>query len=102
MKSTVVAAALIAIAASALSLSARPTAKPAGRVASAPAPRSERRVPFAVGESLTYDVSWSSYLTAGTAVTTVKEKTQSSGSIAYHIVAEGRTTPLLQTLYTLH
>jgi hypothetical protein len=99
MKSIVVAGALIAIAASALSLSAR---QPAGRVARTPEPRSERRVPFTVGESLTYDVSWSSYLTAGTAVTTVKDKTQSSGSIAYHIAAEGRTTTLLQTLYTLH
>jgi hypothetical protein len=54
-----------------------------------------------VGESLTYDVSWSSYLTAGTAVTTVKDKQPSGGSTAYHIVAEGRTTPLLQALYTL-
>jgi hypothetical protein len=102
MKSTVAAAALIAIAASALSPSARQAAKPAGRVVSAPAPPSERRVPFIVGESLTYDVSWSSYLTAGTAVTTVKDKTQSGGSIAYHIAAEGRTTTLLQALYTLH
>ena len=31
-------------------------------------------VPFAVGETLTYDVSWSSVLMAGTAVATVKDE----------------------------
>ncbi|MEO6236637.1 MAG: hypothetical protein ABIQ52_06525, partial [Vicinamibacterales bacterium] len=31
------------------------------------APRRELAVPFAAGETLTYDVSWSSSLTAGTA-----------------------------------
>ena len=72
-------------------------------VAMAPAPpRSERAVPFKVGETLTYDVSWSSYLTAGTAVTTVKEKKPSYNSTAYYIVAEGRPTPLLSKLYTLY
>jgi uncharacterized protein DUF3108 len=64
----------------------------------APAPHA---VPFSVGEALAYDVSWSSYLTAGTAVTTVKGLRPSGGSTAYDIVAEGRTTPLLQMLYTL-
>jgi hypothetical protein len=59
-------------------------------------------VPFAVGETLTYDVSWSSYLTAGTAVTTVKERKPSFNSTAYYIVAEGRPTPLLAKLYTLY
>lgn len=65
-------------------------------------PRKERTVPFRVGETLTYDVSWSSYLTAGTAVTTVKEKKPSFTSTAYYIVAEGRPTPLLSKLYTLY
>ena len=69
-------------------------------VAAAP-PRAERAVPFKVGETLTYDVSWSSYLTAGTAVTTVKEKKPSYNSTAYYVVAEGRPTPLLSKLYTL-
>ena len=49
-----------------------------------------------------YDVSWSSYLTAGTAVATVKEKRPSYNSTAYYIVAEGRPTPLLAKLYTLY
>ena len=70
-------------------------------VAAAP-PRTERPVPFKVGETLTYDVSWSSYLTAGTAVTTVKEKKASFNSTAYYIVAEGRPTPLLSKLYSLY
>jgi hypothetical protein len=102
MKPTGVAAALVAIAASALSLAARQATPPAVHAPAAPAPRSERAVPFAVGESLTYNVSWSSYLTAGTAITTVKAKKPSGGPLAYYIVAEGRTTPLIQALYTLY
>jgi|SRR5262245_18181018 len=64
--------------------------------------RGERAVPFAVGETLTYDVSWSTYLTAGTAVTMVKEKKSSFNSIAYYMVAEARPTPLLSKLYSLY
>ena len=77
---------------------ARPTAKPAP----APTRRAERPVPFRPGETLTYDVSWSSYLAAGTAVVTVKEKRPSFDSTAYYIVAEARPTPLLSKLYTLY
>jgi uncharacterized protein DUF3108 len=72
------------------------------RATNAAAPvHADRAVPFVVGETLTYDVSWSLYLTAGTAVTTVKDKRSSDGSSAYEIAAQGRTTPLLQHLYTL-
>lgn len=74
--------------------------RPTGRTSIAP--RSERPVPFKVGETLTYDVSWSSYLTAGTAVASVKEKKPSFNSTAYYIVAEGRPTPLLSKLYSLY
>lgn len=75
-----------------------------GAAASRPAaaPRTERTVPFRAGEVLTYDVSWSSYVTAGTATVTVREKRPSFGSTAYYIVAEGRPTPLLSKLYTLY
>jgi hypothetical protein len=59
-------------------------------------------VPFKIGETLTYDVSWSSYLTAGTATAIVKEKKPSFNSTAYYIVAEGRPTPLVSKLYTLY
>jgi hypothetical protein len=76
------------------------TAKPAAP--SAPAHRVERPVPFKIGETLTYDVSWLSYLTAGTAITTVKEKKPSFDSTAYYIVAEGRPTPIVAKLYSLY
>jgi hypothetical protein len=58
-------------------------------------------VPFRVGETLTYDVTWSSYLVAGTAVTTVVDKKPASTSSAYSIVAEGQPVPLLGRLYRL-
>ena len=88
-----------------ISLSAqRRSAPPAGATPrSAPAPpRAERPVPFKVGETLTYDVSWSAYVTAGTAVITVKEKKPSYNSTAYYVVAEGRPTPLVSKLYSLY
>ena len=79
---------------------AAPAAKPPAKAA--PAPRAEKHVPFAAGETLSYDVSWSSYLTAGTATTTVLEKKPSFNSTAYYIVAEGRPTPLLSKLYSVY
>ena len=85
------------------SLSAQRASRPSSRPADEPpATRTERAVPFHVGETLTYDVSWSSYLTAGTAVTTVKEKKPSFNSTAYYVVAEGRPTPLLSKIYSLY
>src|SRR4051794_19207189 len=82
----------------------RPPAKPHSSAPAAKAPqhRIERPVPFKVGEALTYDVSWSSFVTAGTAVSTVKEKRPSFNSTAYYIVAEGRPTPLVAKLYTIY
>jgi hypothetical protein len=71
-------------------------------LASMTSPRTERPVPFKVGETLTYDVSWSSYVTAGTAVATVESKQPSRGSLVYRIVADGRPLPLLAYLYALH
>ena len=67
-----------------------------------PAPKREQPVPFAAGEALVYDISWSTFLTAGTATVSVKEKKPSYGSTAYYIVAEGRPTPLLSKLYSLY
>lgn len=66
------------------------------------ATRSERAVPFKVGETLTYDVSWSNFLTAGTATITVREKKPSYGSTAYYIVAEAHPSSLLSRLYSLY
>jgi hypothetical protein len=97
--------ALVALAALPLSAQSR-TRKPARATpkarTAAPAAKAERSVPFATGETLSYDVSWSSYLTAGTATTTVVEKKPSFGSTAFYIVAEGRPTPLLSKLYSVY
>jgi hypothetical protein len=70
--------------------------------AGADAQRREQTVPFAAGETLTYDVSWSSYVTAGTATLRVEAKRASYNSVAYYIVAEGRPTPLVSKLYALY
>ena len=56
-------------------------------------------MPFKVGETLEYDVGWSSYLTAGTATLSVREKKPSYGSVAYYVVAEGRATGVVAALY---
>jgi hypothetical protein len=64
--------------------------------------RGERQVPFAVGETLTYDVTWSALLTAGTVVASVKEKRPSYDSTAYYVVAEGRPSPLMAKLYPMY
>ena len=90
---------LLLVALALLGLAPAPRVRPGD---GSPAPARERAVPFKVGETLSYDVSWSSYLTAGTAVVTVKEKKPSFRSTAYYIVAEGRSTPLLSTLYALY
>ena len=57
----------------------------------------ERGVPFAAGETLEYDVSWSSYLTASTATLSVRAKKPSYDSVAY-VVAEGQATGLVAAL----
>ena len=59
-------------------------------------------MPFRVGERLTYDVAWQTYLIAGSATTTVVEKRPAFSSMAYYIVAEGRPLPLIQRLYALY
>src|SRR5260370_39451368 len=95
--------ALAALPLSAQSRKRKAAPAPAAKAAApTKAPKTERSVPFATGETLSYDVSWSSYLTAGTATTTVKEKKPSFGSTAYYIVAEGRPTPLLSKLYAVY
>jgi hypothetical protein len=62
----------------------------------------ERPVPFRAGETLTFDVSWSQFVTAGTATMAVREKRPSFDSVAYYIVADGQPTALLSRLYTLY
>jgi hypothetical protein len=100
MRTFAVALGLAALASFTLSAQRHSTRPPAA--AARPAPRVERAVPFHVGETLTYDVSWSNYVTAGTATATVKEKKPSFNSTAYYIVAEGRPTPIVGKLYSLY
>jgi hypothetical protein len=65
-------------------------------------PRSEVKVPFKAGEMLTYDVSYSTYVTAGTVTMNVQAKRPSYNSIAYYVVAEARPTPIVSKIYTLY
>lgn len=67
----------------------------------APAPKREATVPFVVGETLTYDVGWGRFITAGSATTRVIEKKASFDSTAFAVVAEGRPVPLIARLYPL-
>jgi hypothetical protein len=80
---------------------ARPLPQPP-RPAAKPSPPRDAQVPFAVGETLTYDVAWSQYLVAGTATSRVVEKRPSGNSTAYYIVAEGRPLPLIARIYALY
>lgn len=96
---------LLSLAPEAARQTATQQAKPASTTSAgrAAAPRpGEKVVPFRPGETLTYDVSWSSFLTAGTATVAVRDKRASYGSTAYYIVAEGRPTPLLARLYSVY
>lgn len=75
---------------------------PTGRVAPATRARSDRSVPFSVGESLTFDVAWSNFLVAGTATVSVRERRTSGQAAAYYVVAEGQPIPLLARLYPVY
>jgi hypothetical protein len=77
------------------------TAPPRG-AQQAPATSLDRTVPFAVGESLTFDVAWSNFLVAGTATVSVRERRTSGRSAAYYLVAEGQPIPLLARLYPVY
>ena len=73
-------------------------AAPAVRAAAADA-----RVPFQVGETLTYDVSWSNFLTAGRATLRVTDrKALSAGRAGYGLVVEAQSVSVAATLYKLY
>src|SRR3954453_23088943 len=93
---------MVCCALAAVGVQAQTKKAPPKAAAPAPAPKREMPVPFKPGEVLEFDVGWSSYVTAGTATVTVKEKKPSYNSIAYYVVAEGRPTSLLSRLYTLY
>jgi hypothetical protein len=95
----------VCVAAASIGLSAQSgtRGKAPAPVTKAPAaPKREMPVPFKAGEVLEYDIGWSSFVTAGTATVSVKEKRPSYGSLAYYIVAEGRPTTIVSKLYTLY
>jgi hypothetical protein len=79
-----------------------PRQAPAPTPRQTPAPRREATVPFTPGESLTFDVSWSQLVTAGTAAIRVVEKKTAYNSTVYSIVADGSPVPLLARLYPLY
>jgi hypothetical protein len=68
----------------------------------AQAPRRDASVPFDVGETLTFDVTYSQFLVAGTAVSRVVERQTTTGRSSYHISVEGRPIELLERLYKLY
>ena len=82
--------------------SAKKPVPPAAPSQTAAKARGEVRVPFRAGEFLTYDVSYSTYVTAGTVTMNVQTKRPSYNSVAYYVVAEARPTPLMSKLYTLY
>src|SRR4029078_3308721 len=51
---------------------------------------------------LTYDVSWSSFVSAGTVTLSVLNRHPSYGSTAYYVVAAAPPTALVSKLYTLY
>jgi hypothetical protein len=103
MRAAVVALlALVALAPMASRGSAAAVQKAVPRERERAVPRRETAVPFKVGETLTFDVSWSSYLVAGTAVASVRERRAGPDSTSYYIVAEGRPLPLIARLYSLY
>jgi hypothetical protein len=88
--------------AAALGLVLAPALIPSSSAGQRAVPRKEAAVPFAIGETLTYDVSWSSFVVAGTATARVAEKKPSFSSTAYSILVEGRPVPLVAKLYNLY
>lgn len=66
-----------------------------------PGARADATVPFAVGETLTYDVTFASILPVGTATSTVRGRLTSAASSAYDISVEGRPLPAFASLYNV-
>jgi hypothetical protein len=62
------------------------------------APMRDATVPFAAGETLTFDVTWSTFLVAGSAVSRIESKRPDG----YVIVADGQPIPLLRRLYDIY
>lgn len=58
-------------------------------------------LPFKPGEKLTYDISWSNIIHAGTAVMEVREEKKADGEIAYHLISTAHSSRWLSRFYTV-
>lgn len=75
----------------------------AAAVPARPSAQVDRPVPFKVGETLTFDVSWTSFVSAGTATLSVKERRPAGpGRAAYYLVAELKPSSVISKLYQLY
>ncbi len=57
---------------------------------------------FRPGERLTYDISWSNFIKAGTAVMEVNEDTMPDGRKVYRITSTARSAGLVKVFYSVH
>jgi hypothetical protein len=74
---------------------------PAAPIARAAA--ADARVPFQVGETLTYDVSWSNFLTAGRATLRVADrKPLAAGRAGYGLQVEAQSVSVAASLYKIY
>ena len=58
-------------------------------------------LPFKPGEKLTYEISWSNIVQAGTAVMEVKVETQPDGDLAYRFISTAVSAGLVAKFYTV-
>ena len=58
-------------------------------------------LPFNPGEKLTYDISWSNIIHAGTAVMEVREEKKEDGEILYHLISTAHSSRWLSKFYTV-
>ncbi len=58
-------------------------------------------LPFSSGEKLTYTISWSNLVQAGTAVMEMNEAQMPDGGTAYHITSTAHSTGILDSVYKI-
>jgi hypothetical protein len=80
-------------------LFAYPTFGGAGQKQIQPVPAAN--LPFNPGEKLTYDISWSNFIQAGTAVMEVREEKKEDGEISYHLISTAHSSRWLSKFYTV-
>jgi hypothetical protein len=63
---------------------------------------SHRIQAFRLGETLTYEISWSNIVTAGTAVMEVKEEKLPNGRMAFSFIATSRSVGVVDKVYPVN